>query len=190
MTPEYFHSFKNIKISSDGTLGEYLVVNRDELIGEDPDEYLRESILETVAYHMITRKLVFTDIDTSIEGLISIKVDSKYVLRTVKEFFELYDAGPTLEQIFRFPMDHKDSGAKNIGDFLRILLLTLWREGAGFSGKRPWGNSCWEYELYAPLIRYGAIKGKLDEEGYVSEVDTKEADALIELLIEKIFQRI
>lgn len=54
-----------------------------------------------------------------------------------------------------------------VRDYLRTLLTTLWSEGEGFSGKRPFGNSGWEHDIYKPLIAGGFIPGELDDEGYI-----------------------
>lgn len=81
----------------------------------------------------------------------------------------------------RFDSDAGDS--LTVREYFRALLLKLWSEREGFSGKRPFGNSGWEYELYAPLIKAGAIPGELDEDGNVDEVDYAVADAYIEGLI-------
>lgn len=62
-----------------------------------------------------------------------------------------------------------------VREYLRTLLMTMWEEGEGFSGKRPFGNSGWEYDLYKPLIAGGFIPGKLDEDGYVDTFDEKVA---------------
>lgn len=59
-----------------------------------------------------------------------------------------------------------------------LLAQTVWDEAEGFSGKRPWGNSSWQYEVYAAMIRNG-FKGKLDEDGSVEEIDTRAADETI-----------
>ena len=98
-----------------------------------------------------------------------------------------------IEQLVRqgdgaaLPMQENDAGASTIGEYLKTLLLTLWREGEGFSGKRPFGNSGWDYDLYAALIKGGIAVGKLDEDGYVDEVDYKKANEAIEQIIESIF---
>jgi hypothetical protein len=53
-----------------------------------------------------------------------------------------------------------DAGEQlTVRDYLRELLQTLWMEGEGFSGKRPFGNSGWAWELYGPLVRDGFIEG-------------------------------
>jgi hypothetical protein len=71
-----------------------------------------------------------------------------------------------------------------IRGYFKLLLLELWREGECFNGKRPFGNSGWEYDVYKPLIKAGVIKGELDENGYIEEVDTGEADKMVIELIE------
>lgn len=60
-----------------------------------------------------------------------------------------------------------DSGAKDICGYLRELLYTLWEDGEGFSGKRPFGNSGWEFDLYHGLAKGGFINATLDEDGYL-----------------------
>ncbi len=62
-----------------------------------------------------------------------------------------------------------------IREYLEELLKTLWREGEGFSGKRPFGNSGWQYDMYSVLKKKGLIREKLDE---------KEADKFIMGLID------
>lgn len=75
----------------------------------------------------------------------------------------------------RFSSDAGDD--ITIRDYFFILLRTLWDEGEGFSGKRPFGNSGWEFELYAPLIKHKYIAGSLDSEyGYVATMQGTAAD--------------
>jgi hypothetical protein len=73
----------------------------------------------------------------------------------------------------RFDSDAGDD--LTVREYLRTLLTTLWEEEEGFSGKRPFGNSGWKYELYRPLIAAGLIEGgTLDSEGYVDSVGNGE----------------
>lgn len=81
----------------------------------------------------------------------------------------------------RFSSDAGDD--ISVRDYLRTLLTTLWSEGEGFSGKRPFGNSGWESELYKPLVAGGFVPGKLDEDGWIEYVDAKIADAYVHDLI-------
>ncbi len=53
-------------------------------------------------------------------------------------------------------------------------------EGEGFSGKRPFGNSCWESDLYWPLAKADVIEG--GTENYNHEA----ARAIIKLCIDSI----
>lgn len=85
-----------------------------------------------------------------------------------------------------------DSDAGNnlsVREYFQALLEVLWREGEGFSGKRPFGNSDWEYELYAPLIRAGFINGELDDDGLIASVNEKEAHAFVARLIKATFEK-
>ena len=81
----------------------------------------------------------------------------------------------------RFDSDAGDN--LTIRDYLMALLEMLWHEKEGFSGKRPFGNSGWEYELVSPLIKHGYIHGDFDEDGYVNTYDEKESNAYVRKLI-------
>ncbi len=41
--------------------------------------------------------------------------------------------------------------AKTIGDYFATLLVVLLEDKEGFSGKRPFGNSDWIWDLYVAL---------------------------------------
>lgn len=87
----------------------------------------------------------------------------------------------TPQEILNLPVEGDCPGT--LRNYLRHLLLTLWTEGEMFSGKRPFGNSGWQYDVYAALLRAGVVSGELDEDGCVNEVDEKAADKLIKDLI-------
>ncbi len=70
-----------------------------------------------------------------------------------------------------------------VREYLKELLITLWDEGESFSGKRPFGNSGWQYDLYTALIKGGAITGTLDEDGYIASFDDKKAHTFVMDLI-------
>lgn len=69
--------------------------------------------------------------------------------------------------------------------YLYDLMSTLWCEQDGFSGKRPFGNSGWDYEIYLPLVEAGLVKGEIDEDGYITKLDDVEAN---EFVLTKILQ--
>lgn len=88
----------------------------------------------------------------------------------------------------RFNSDAGDN--LTVKEYFLELLSTLWYEGEGFSGKRPFGNSCWEYDLFNPLVYHGILEGKVvdeEDDGYYSVELTRkqreEAFNFIESLI-------
>lgn len=90
----------------------------------------------------------------------------------------------TGKDILELKMDVNDAHAGTIRGYLVALLTALWMKQEGFSGKRPFGNSGWFYDLYIPLIKAGVCTGSLDDAGYIYEVNDKQADELIALAIE------
>lgn len=86
-------------------------------------------------------------------------------------------------------MQENDGDAETIGHYLSNLLVKIIDEQESFSGKRPFGNSGWIYELYIPLVNGNFIPGELDEDGSIAEVDYEEAEKLLIELIEYKFDR-
>jgi len=89
---------------------------------------------------------------------------------------------PTTEEILNLPLDTRaagDSGATTIRGYLVNLLAAVWRDGECFSGKRPFGNSCWDMDLHVPLIGAGMITGTIDEYGEIEDFDSYAGDKLI-----------
>lgn len=93
------------------------------------------------------------------------------------------------DKILKTFMDENDAGAKTIREYLHILVTRLWLEGEDFSGKRPFGNSGWQYEIYKALIQGGFVEGSLDIYNDIEEIDIQEADKLMCDLIDHIFER-
>lgn len=85
----------------------------------------------------------------------------------------------TPQQLLDLSLPENDSGASTVRGYLVALLAELWREEDGFSGKRPFGNSGWPYDIYVPMVRAGIVEGQLDEDGYAERVDVPAADELI-----------
>jgi hypothetical protein len=82
-------------------------------------------------------------------------------------------------EILATPMEGNDADASTIREYLVALLATLWDEGEGFSGKRPFGNSGWHWDLYEALVKAERMPGTFDENGYLEDVDTTKAAELI-----------
>lgn len=89
------------------------------------------------------------------------------------------DAGPLEYRMFVADMGRNAS----LREYLHALLSTLWNEGEGFNGKRPFGNSGWEYDIYKFLVGAGAVCGSFDEEGYLEDFDKTAADKMMPGLI-------
>ena len=111
------------------------------------------------------------------------------IFRIMNEIIAIGRKSKSIDEILDIPMDRddNDAAAESIGDYLRVLFLTLWQEKEGFNSKRPFGNSCWEFELAKPLIKHGIIDGKLDEDGYIDDVDKKALGHTIGKLINHVF---
>ena len=90
----------------------------------------------------------------------------------------------TGKEILDIAMDDNDADAATVRDYLKALLTGLWEQGEGFSGKRPFGSSGWQLELYEALGRAGVVKAEEDEDGYIEVLEDGEADALILAAIE------
>lgn len=81
-------------------------------------------------------------------------------------------------------IEHSDAGDDiTIREYLVALLTELWREEEAFSGKRPFGNSGWQYEVYTPLVKAGMVLGEI-EDGEIIEMDTAAADKLVLAMID------
>lgn len=87
-------------------------------------------------------------------------------------------------QILDTPMPENDANAFTVRGYLVALLAVVWDEGGDFSGKRPFGNSGWTYDLYGALAKAGHIEGTFDEDGYVNDVDTAKGRELISAAIQ------
>jgi hypothetical protein len=73
-----------------------------------------------------------------------------------------------------------------IRGFMQKLLLTLFEEMDGFSGKRPFGNSGWDGDLIVCLINNGWLEGKVDKEGYLDNYNYDQYSILISNLIKSL----
>ena len=84
------------------------------------------------------------------------------------------------DPILDLPMTKtNDADAATIRGYLKALLVELFKQGEGFGGKRPFGSSGWEYDLYQPLVKAGLVSGNVDEDGYLERCDTRVAKAII-----------
>ena len=56
--------------------------------------------------------------------------------------------------ILNCPMDPEanDAEASTVGEYLAKLLQVVWSRQDSFSGKRPFGNSGWCWDIYEALV--------------------------------------
>ena len=88
------------------------------------------------------------------------------------------------KRILCLEMGRNDPEAKTVREYLVLLLERLWDKGEAFGGKRPFGNSGWEYELYWPLIKNGIVPGEFNEDGDIGQFHQDEANDAIFSAIE------
>lgn len=86
---------------------------------------------------------------------------------------------PTGREVLDLTLDDNDSGETTVRGYLIKLLAMVWEDGEGFNGKRPFGNSGWQSDFDKAFIKAGWVTGRLDEDGWVDEVDDEQVDALI-----------
>lgn len=68
--------------------------------------------------------------------------------------------------------------------YFKRLLNTLIMEQEEFSGKRPFGNSGWFYDLMIPLIEAGYVYGSLDDDGFVRSCNSDSGELLLLRMVE------
>lgn len=91
---------------------------------------------------------------------------------------------PTPQQVLNLELaPDNDSGTTTVRGYLTALLSLLWEHDEGFSGKKPFGSSDWQDDLYIPMMRAGFITGELGKDGDVREMDTRTGDRLIQAAI-------
>ena len=135
----------------------------------------------TVAIETISSGL---EIEVVGEGDSEIPTDkSNLVYKALQRFFsEVGHSHPNLK------IENDDfEDDLTIGGYFELLLSTLFQETECFNGKRPFGNSGWEYDLYKPLIKAGAMPGTIDEDGYIDECDNAAGDLVVFNLIAACF---
>lgn len=60
-------------------------------------------------------------------------------------------------QLLDLKLPDNDAGAPTVRAYLIELLTEVWVEEEGFNGKRPFGNSGWQNEVYSAMFRQGIV---------------------------------
>ncbi len=89
-------------------------------------------------------------------------------------------------QILHLPIGRNDADAATVGEYLGLLLSTLWLQQESFSGKRPFGNSDWTTPVYLAMGQAGLITFSLDEDGYIENFDADEESRADEMILQAI----
>jgi hypothetical protein len=90
------------------------------------------------------------------------------------------DTRTPAQQLLDLPLPGNDADAATVRGYLIALLTTLWREESAFSGKRPFGDSGWQYDIYVPMVKAGLTPGQFDEyDELCADFSEREADKLI-----------
>lgn len=101
---------------------------------------------------------------------------------TLKENDNMASDPADMNAVLDLPMQSNDADAATVREYLAKLAELMWTDGEAADGKRPFGNSGWEPELYAPLVAGGYVQGTLRIDGaytYVDDCDEQRADRLI-----------
>ena len=73
-----------------------------------------------------------------------------------------------------------------IRNYLKELLIGLWDRKDGFSGKRPFGDSGWDYAIGDCLAKNNIIESSIEGEDYfvysMNDVDKLMIDELIPII--------
>jgi hypothetical protein len=91
---------------------------------------------------------------------------------------------PSINKVLNHTFDGWDLGECTIRSYLVNLGWSVWVEGEGFSGKRPFGNSGWKWDVYAALADGDFISYETDEDGYMYKCDEPHGNAIINACFE------
>jgi hypothetical protein len=84
-----------------------------------------------------------------------------------------------IRRVLSLELGPNDADEPTVCDYLLRLLHDVIVQGEGFDGKRPFGNSGWQHDLYASMVRAEIIEGEFDEDGYVEELDDEKGEEII-----------
>jgi hypothetical protein len=85
-----------------------------------------------------------------------------------------------IREFLNLDLGENDSDERTARDNLLRLLGDVWRDGARFDARSPFGTSGWVNKLLYPAIAAaGLVPGKLDPGGRIEVMDFGAADALV-----------
>lgn len=95
----------------------------------------------------------------------------------------------TNDEILNLPFESRDIGETTVRGYFKALLNSVLKNGESFSGKRPFGNSGWEYDIAEPLVKAGIVAGSFgepyeDDAPELEEVDWTDFQRVADMLVE------
>ncbi len=114
--------------------------------------------------------------------------DMTFTVMNPEDYNTLHETHPDdiAHRILHLPMEDNDAQAATVGEYLGLLLSTLWLQADGFSSKRPFGNSDWTTPVYLALGKAGLSNFSLDENGYIEDFSLEDESATDELILQAI----
>ena len=94
--------------------------------------------------------------------------------------------GIDIDAVLAFKYDKWDLGECSIRHYLVELGKRCWDEGDAFSGKRPFGNSGWSWDVYAALVSGGFVQGRVSEDGVLMDLDEIGAERVVARCFERL----
>lgn len=82
-----------------------------------------------------------------------------------------------------------DVEGRTLRAVLKDLLSMVLLQGEQFNGKRPWGDSGWEWDIYRAMVVNGFINGTVDEDGDIYDIDNTKGDELLMMCVDRLFDR-
>jgi hypothetical protein len=86
-------------------------------------------------------------------------------------------APPTGTEILAVPLPTNDANAATVREYLVALVREVWRYDECFDGKRPFGNSGWQSEVYDGLAVAGLDDGDATVMRAIEALGESQADA-------------
>jgi hypothetical protein len=103
-----------------------------------------------------------------------------------KDYHKPHLHSNSAHDLLHLPLGENDANAATVGEYLGLLLSTLWLQQEEFSGKRPFGNSDWTTPVYLAMGEAGLTNFSLDEDGYIEEWSFEDQSAADELILQAI----
>lgn len=162
----------------------YLERRMEEQFLEEEEELYNLQLASEYEGCLDDEEVVITGLNNSEMSITAMHPSDYNVISTEAHYLSSEEEDSTEHKILHLPLEERDAGT--IGEYLGLLLSTLWIQDEGFSAKRPLGNSDWKYPIYIALGKAGLVNIELDEDGYVEDFTRDEEYKADELILRAI----